>query len=173
MFTINNGSQPFAREGNYSCLCGYNVILDQHILCQLTTEIWNLKLLKSEITHWLTGCVYYRALVHFKHWLSVLRAFTLTEPAEFRALKVPGWRTANGKRMQCKTMDTTHPKRAPSWLRSGRGGALSAAFHKKHVYFGRFSFAGVASRFASVTSALDSRGVASRFASVTSAKWLT
>ena len=72
--------------------------------------------------------VYYFALVHFKHWLSVLRAFTLTEPAEFRALKVPGWRTANGQKMQCEIMDTTHSKRAPSWLRSGRGGALSEAF---------------------------------------------
>ena len=58
----------------------------------------------------------------------MLRAFTLTEPAEFRALKVPGWRTANGKKMQCETMDTTRPKRVPSWLRSGRGGALSGAF---------------------------------------------
>ena len=26
-------------------------------------------------------------------------------------------------------MDTTRPKRAPSWLRNGGGGALSAAFH--------------------------------------------
>ena len=59
----------------------------------------------------------------------MLRAFTLTEPAEFSALKVPGWRTANGQKMQCETMDTTGPKRAPSWLRSGRGGALSPAFH--------------------------------------------
>ena len=58
----------------------------------------------------------------------MLRAFTLTEPAEFRALKVPGWRTANAQKMQCETMDTTRPKRAPSWLRSGRGGALSATF---------------------------------------------
>ena len=54
----------------------------------------------------------------------MLRAFTLTEPAEFRALKVPGLRTENGQKM-----DTTRPKRAPSWLRSGRGGALLAAFH--------------------------------------------
>ena len=74
------------------------------------------------------GPVYYRTLEHFEHWLSVLRAFTLTEPAEFSALKVPGWRTANGQKMQCETMDTTGPKRAPSWLRSGRGGALSPAF---------------------------------------------
>ncbi|TNN46014.1 AP-4 complex subunit mu-1 [Liparis tanakae] len=43
--------------------------------------------------------------------------------------------------MQCKAMDTTGPKRAPSWLRSGRGGAL----------FASFSFAGIASRFAYVT----------------------
>ncbi|XP_056293089.1 coiled-coil domain-containing protein 177-like [Pseudoliparis swirei] len=31
--------------------------------------------------------------------------------------------------MQRKTMDTTGPKRPPSWLRSGRGGALPPAFH--------------------------------------------
>ena len=93
----------------------------------------------------LWGCVYYRALVHFAHFAHLLSAFTLTKPAEFSALKVPGWRTRNGKKKQCKTMDTTRTKRAPSWLRSGRGGALSAAFHKKHVYF----------------------------ASVTSTKWLT
>ena len=36
--------------------------------------------------------------------------------------------------MKCKTMDTTRTKRAPSWLRSGRGGALSAAFHKKSTF---------------------------------------
>ena len=66
--------------------------------------------------------------MHFEHWLSVLRAFTLTEPAEFRALKVPGLCTENGQKMQCKTMGTTRPKRAPSWLRSGRGGALRQLF---------------------------------------------
>ena len=104
-------------------------------------------------------CVY-RAFVHFEHWLSVLRALTLTKPAEFRALKVPGWRTANGQKMQCTTMDTTRPKRAPYWLRSGRGGALSAAFHfiskimademtREQI---RLRFAGVTIRFASVTS---------------------
>ena len=58
--------------------------------------------------------VYYRALVHFAHLLWVLSAFTLTEPAEFSALKVPGWRTRNGKKMKNKTMDTTRTKRAPS-----------------------------------------------------------
>ena len=44
--------------------------------------------------------------------------------------------------MKCKTMDTTRTKRAPSWLRSGRGGALSAAFHKKSM----FILAGLVSR---------------------------
>ena len=43
------------------------------------------------------GCVYYRPLVHFAHLLWVYSAFTLTEPAEFSALKVPGLRTRNGK----------------------------------------------------------------------------
>ena len=32
----------------------------------------------------------------------MLREFTLTEPAEFKALKVPGWRTANGKKCSVK-----------------------------------------------------------------------
>ena len=44
--------------------------------------------------------------------------------------------------MKCKTMDTTRTKRASSWLRSGRGGALSAAFHKKST----FILAGLVSR---------------------------
>ena len=59
------------------------------------------------------------ALVHFAHLLWVLSAFTLTDPAELSALKVPGWRTANLRR--------------------------------KRSF--RLRFAGVASRFASVTSA--------------------
>ena len=46
------------------------------------------------------GRVYYRALVHFAHLLWVLSAFTLTEPAEFSALKVPGWRTTNGEKKE-------------------------------------------------------------------------
>ena len=92
-----------------------------------------------KVLWWYCGRVFYRALVHFVHFvhfvhlLWVLSAFTLTEPAEFSALKVPGWRT-NGKKMKCKTMDTTRTKRAPSWLRSGRGGALLAAFHKKSTF---------------------------------------
>ena len=90
----------------------------------------------------LCGRVYYRPLVHFAHLLWVLSAFTLTDPAELSALKVPGWRTRNGKKIKCKTMDTTLTKRAPSWLRSGRGGALSAAFHKKST----FILAGLVSR---------------------------
>ena len=48
--------------------------------------------------------------------------------------KVPGWRTRNGKKIKWKTMVTTRTKWAPSWLRSGRGGALSAAFHKKSTF---------------------------------------
>ena len=85
------------------------------------------------------GRVYYRALVHFVHLLWVLSAFTLSDPAELSALKVPGWRTRNGKNMKWKTMVT---KRAPSWLRSGRGGALLAVFHKKST----FILAGLVSR---------------------------
>ena len=77
------------------------------------------------------GRVYYRALVHL---LWVLSAFTLSDPAELSALKVPGWRTRSGKKMKWKTMVTTRTKRAPSWLRSGRGGALLAAFHKKSTF---------------------------------------
>ena len=92
------------------------------------------------------GRVYYRALVHFAHLLWVRSAFTLTEPAEFSAHKVPGWRTRNGEKMKCKTMDTTRTKRAPSCLRSGRGGALSAAFHKKST----FILAGLVSRVSRV-----------------------
>ena len=55
--------------------------------------------------------------------------------------------------MKWKTMT----KRAPSWLRSGRGGAILAAFHKEpFILAGRecrelasgLRFAGVASRFA-------------------------
>ena len=102
----------------------------------------------------LPGRVYYRALVHFTHLLWVLSAFTLTDPAELSALKVTGWRTRNGKKIKCKTMDTTRTKRAPSWLPRSPFGSFS---QEEHVYFGRFSFASVASRFASVTSALDSR----------------
>ena len=44
--------------------------------------------------------------------------------------------------MKWKTMVTTRTKRAPSWLRSGRGGALLAAFHKKST----FILAGLVSR---------------------------
>ena len=91
------------------------------------------------------GRVYYRALVHFVrfvHLLWVLSAFTLPVPAELSALKVPGWRTRNGEKMKWKTMVTTRTKRAPSWLRSGKGGALSAAFHKKST----FILAGLVSR---------------------------
>ena len=50
------------------------------------------------------------------------QCFTLTEPAEFRALKVPGLCTENGQ------MDTTCPKQAPSLLHRGRGGALQQLF---------------------------------------------
>ena len=88
------------------------------------------------------GRVYYRALVHFAHLLWVLSAFTLSDPAELSALKVPGWHTRNGKLMKWKMRVTTRTKRAPSWLRSGRGGALSAAFHKKST----FILAGLVSR---------------------------
>ena len=42
------------------------------------------------------GRVYYHALVHFAHLLWGFSAFTLTDPAELSALKVPGWRTRNG-----------------------------------------------------------------------------
>ena len=96
----------------------------------------------SEWNNWIPGRVYYRALVHFVHLLWVLSAFTLSDPAELSALKVPGWRTRNGEKMKWKTMDTTRTKRAPSWLRSGKGGALSAAFHKKST----FILAGLVSR---------------------------
>ena len=44
--------------------------------------------------------------------------------------------------MKWKTMVTMRTKRAPYWLRSGRGGALSAAFHKKST----FILAGLVSR---------------------------
>ena len=90
----------------------------------------------------LRALVHFAHFAHFAHLLWVLSAFTQTEPAEFSALKVPGWRTRNGEKMKCKTMDTTRTKRAPSWLRSGRGGALSAAFHKKST----FILAGLVSR---------------------------
>ena len=56
---------------------------------------------------WNNGCVYYRVLVHFEHWLPVLRAERWQNQQKFRALKAPGWRTANGQKMQCETMDTT------------------------------------------------------------------
>ena len=89
--------------------------------------------------------------------------FTLSDPAELSTLEVPGWSTRNGEKIKWKTMVTTRTKRAPSWLRSGKGGALSAAFHKKST----FILAGLVSHFR-----LRFAGVASRFASVTSAKWL-
>ena len=92
----------------------------------LMYSVWDLGDISLSFS--LSGCVSYCVLAHFKHWLSGRRAFTLTKPAEFRALKVPGLRPANSQKMQCETMDTSRPKRAPSWLRSGRGGALSAAF---------------------------------------------
>ena len=60
--------------------------------------------------------------------------FTLSDPAELSTLEVPGWSTRNGEKMKWKTMVTTRTKRAPSWLRSGRGGALLAAFHKKSMF---------------------------------------
>ena len=41
-----------------------------------------------------------RALVHFAHLFWVLSAFTLTDPAELSALKVPGWSTRNGKKKE-------------------------------------------------------------------------
>ena len=88
------------------------------------------------------GRVYYRALVHFVHLLWVLSVFTLSDPAELSTLEVPGWSTRNGEKMKWKTMVTTRTKRAPSWLRSGKGGALSAAFHKKST----FILAGLVSR---------------------------
>ena len=88
------------------------------------------------------GRVYYRALVHFVHLLWVLSVFTLSDPAELSILEVPGWSTRNGEKMKWKTMVTTRTKRAPSWLRSGRGGALLAAFHKKST----FILAGLVSR---------------------------
>ena len=79
-------------------------------------------------------------------WLKKHLEFTLSDPAELSALKVPGWRTRSGKKMKWKTMVTTRTKRAPSWLRSGRGGALSAAFHKKST----FILAGLVSRVSRV-----------------------
>ena len=56
--------------------------------------------------------------------------------------KYPDGVLETGKKKKCKTMDSTRTKRAPSWLRSGRGGALSAAFHKKST----FILAGLVSR---------------------------
>ena len=72
--------------------------------------------------------------------------FTLSDPAELSTLEVPGWSTRNGKKIKWKTMVTTRTKRAPSWLRSGKGGALSAAFHKKST----FILAGLVSRVSRV-----------------------
>ena len=43
-------------------------------------------------SQYMSLAVYYRPLVHFAHLLWVYSAFTLTEPAEFSALKVPGLR---------------------------------------------------------------------------------
>ena len=74
------------------------------------------------------------AVSHTAYLCTDFQCVGLTEPAEFRALKVPGLRTENGQKMQCETMDTSRPNWAPSWLRSERGGALSAAFQ-----FGKYN----------------------------------
>ena len=72
-------------------------------------------------------------LVHFAHLLWVLSAFTLSDPAELSALKVPGWRTRNGsgKRWSLRALSRRH-----------LGGALLAAFHNKST----FILAGLVSR---------------------------
>ena len=66
----------------------------------------------------LVDLAYHKAVFH--------KCFTVPYP--FRHSISNYIRTVNGQKMQCETMDTSRPKRAPSWLRSGRGGALSAAF---------------------------------------------
>ena len=52
--------------------------------------------------------------------LSALCAKTESVPKR-SALEIPQWRTQNDKKFECGPMDTFHPQRPPSCLRSGRG----------------------------------------------------
>ena len=95
-------------------------------------------------------------LGHFVHLLWVL---SVSDPAELSILEVH----RNGKKMKWKTMVTTRTKRAPSWLQRKRRSYFGT--HKKSTWQAYLSRN--VRHFL-----LRLAGVASRFASVTSAKWL-
>ena len=66
-------------------------------------------------------CLKSRTSILTLYFLSALCAKTESVPKR-SALEVPRWRTQNDLKLECGPMDTFHPQRPPSCLRSGGGG---------------------------------------------------
>ncbi len=61
-------------------------------------------------------------LFTYTSYFECISAFTLPSTAQRSALQVSGWCTHNSQKVQCGTLDTSHPQWSPSCQHSGRGG---------------------------------------------------
>ena len=92
---------------------------------KLYAVAWDSSVLKfAGFLHDLTGHLTSLCMPAEK-WVVSITAHLCTSNTDFQSYRTSRIYSA----LQTVKLFTTRPKRAPSWLRSGRGGALSAAFH--------------------------------------------